>query len=175
MPENKWDLTRLSAGERSALKRNAGTMMNVAGADAIEGFYRAIAARCSPYAEKAWFAAMCMQCLWRIEDHPRTRPFPEMLRAKYQNPEATESSRKSCTGFMDISWDDDGFLLGKICKLVRAMRAEDSSVIPDFETLADDLARWNNSDRYIQRKWLGVICRNNNDEKENEEDKENVD
>lgn len=174
MPENKWDLSRLSAGERSALKRNAGVMMNAAGADAIEGFYRALTARCGPYAEKVWFAAMCMQCLWRTEDHPQVRPFPEMLRLAYHNSE-TESSRKKCTGFMDISWDEDGFLLGKICSLVRAMRAEDASVMPDFEALADDLNHWNSSDRYIQRKWLGIICRNNFDQMNNEEDKENVD
>ena len=169
MPDHKWDLSRISVGERSALKRNAGVMMNAAGADAIEGFYRALSARCVLYLEKPWFAAMCMQCLWREEDHPRIRSFPEMLRSIYQNPEATESTRKKCTGFIDISWGDDGFLLGKICSLVRSMRANDLSVMPDFEELADDLSHWNSADRYIQRKWLSIICRNENND--NEEDK----
>lgn len=170
MPDHKWDLSRLSAGERSALKRNAGVMMNAAGADAIEGFYRALNAPVSQYSEKTWFASLCMQCLWREEDHPRVQPFPEMLRAVYQNPDATESSRKKCTGFMDISWDDDGFLLGKICSLVRGMRSNDASVIPDFEALADDLAHWNHPDRYVQRKWLRTICSINNQEKKEEEE-----
>ena len=105
MAESKWDLSRLSTGERSALKRNAGIMMNAASADAIEGFYRALTVRCSPYSEKAWFAAMCMQCLWRLEDKPRVRLLPEMLRVIYQNPESTDSARKKSTGFLDISWD----------------------------------------------------------------------
>ena len=170
MPDHKWDLSRLSAGERSALKRNAGVMMNDAGADAIEGFYRSLTAKCSTYSEKAWFAAVCMQCLWREEDHPKIIPFPEMLRRIYQNPEATESSRKKCTAFMDLSWDEDGFLLGKICSLVRIMRAGDSSVMPDFEALAEDLSRWNYPDRYIQRRWLSIICKNDSEQNKKEEE-----
>lgn len=170
MPDHKWDLSRLSAGERSALKRNAGMMMNAAGADAIEGFYRALTSRVSQYEENAWFAAICMQCLWREEDHPQVLPFPEMLRAIYQNPDATESSRKKCTGFLDISWSNDGFLLGKICNLVRLMRSGNASVIPDFEALAEDLTKWNHPDRYIQRKWLRTICSYNQDNVEKEEE-----
>ena len=175
MPDHKWDLSRLSAGERSALKRNAGIMMNAAGADAIEGFYRALTAKVIQYKEGAWFAALCMQCLWREEDHPQVRPFPEMLRAIYQNPDATESSRKKCTNFLDLSWDDDGFLLGKICSLVRLMCSKNAAVIPDFEALAEDLSGWNHPDRYIQRKWLRTICSNNQDKDEKEEEQKNVD
>lgn len=174
MADHKWDLSRLSAGERSALKRNAGTMMNAAGADAIEGFYRALVVPISPYAEKAWFAALCMQCLWREEDRPRVQSFPDMLRTIYQNPDATESSRKKCTNFLDISWDDDGFLLGKICSLVRGMRSQNAAAIPDFEELANDLVHWNHPDRYVQRKWLRTICSYNTEDNKEEETK-NVD
>ena len=174
MPDHKWDLSRLSAGERSALKRNAGIMMNAAGADAIEGFYRALKVPVNLHSEKAWFAALCLQCLWREEDHPRVQSFPEMLRAIYQNPDATESSRKKCTNFLDVSWDDDGFLLGKITNLIRSMRAKDATVIPDFEELAEDLVHWNHPDLYIQRKWLRTICSSNNQDKK-EEDENHVD
>lgn len=175
MPDRKWDVSRLSAGERSALKRNAGMMMNAAGADAIEGFYRALTSKVGQHEEKAWFAALCMQCLWREEDHPQIRSFPEMLRTVYQNPDATESSRKKCTGFLDISWADDGFLLGKICSLIRGMRSGNATVMPDFEELADDLSRWNHPDRFIQRKWLRSICSNYQNTEDKEEEKENVD
>lgn len=174
MPDHKWDLARLSAGERSALKRNAGIMMNAAGADAIEGFYRAVTVKANQYEESSWFAALCMQCLWREEDHPRVCSFPELLRAIYQNPEATESSRKKCTSFLDISWAEDGFLLGKICSLVRGMRSGNAALMPDFDELADDLTKWNRPDRYIQRKWLRIICGNNQNQ-DNKEEKENVD
>ncbi len=175
MSELKWDLARLSAGERNALKRNAGSMMNAASMQAIEAFYRAQIINCRKYEEKAWFAALCMQCLWREEDHPITKPFPEILREIYQNPDATDSSRKKCTDFLDLSWGDDGFLLGKICNLVRKMRADNSSVIPDFNAMVDDLNQWNHDSHYIQRQWLNTICRTVREQESKEEENENVD
>ena len=170
MGEHKWELSRLSAGERSALKRNAGIMMKDAGADAIEGFYRAVNGKVSPYAESAWFAAICMQCLWRGEDQPQVKSMPDLLRNIYQNPDATDSARKKCVSFLDTAWGEDGFLLGKICGLVRKMKADSGTVIPDFEALADDLNHWNDASRYIQRRWLRTICKTEaNQEKKEEE------
>ena len=157
---HKWDLSRLSAGERSALRRSAGIMKDDASLQAVEAFYRALEENCRKYEEDAWFAAMCMQCLWREEDHPSVRAFPEILRGIYQNPDATDSTRKKCTGYLDLYWSDDGFLLGKICSLVRKMRADHPETMPDFEALADDLVRWNHGDRYVQRRWLNTIARN---------------
>lgn len=174
MPGHKWDLLRLSSGEKSALKRSAGIMMSAAKAEAVEGFYRALNIKANANAEKAYFAAMCMQCLWREEDHPQVKTMPSILRVVYQNPDATESSRKRCIDFLDISWDEDGFLLGKICNLVKKMKAEDASVMPDFEELAEDLIHWNHPNHYIQRKWLSTICKNN-DYQENEEEQKDVD
>ena len=173
MPESKWDISRLSAGERSALKRNAGTMMHAASMQSIEGYYRALLARCGSYTESIWFAAMCMQCLWKEEEHPVIKPFPEILRLFYQDPEATDSTRKRCTGFMDINWSEDGFLLGKICNLVRKIHSERPDMIPDFEALADDLTQWNHESHYIQRKWLNTICRTAAEDKK--EEKKNAD
>ena len=166
MSEPKWDISRLSAGERSALRRNAGIMMDSADLNAIEAFYHALLKGCSKYQEKAWFAALCMQCLWREQDQPQIYPFPELLKQVYQSPTSTDSIRKRCTNFMDLFWADDGFLLGKICSLVRKMRSDHSNYMPDFESLADDLSHWNNENHYIQRKWLEIICRNNTQDDE---------
>ncbi len=175
MSEAKWDLGRLSAGERSALRRNAGIMMHAAGMQAIEAFYRAQTQSCKGYEEAAWFAAMCMQSLWREEDHPSVKPLPVMLRQIYQNPDATESTRKRCTGFLDLSWAEDGFLLGKISNLVRRMHADDLGVIPDFDALADDLNHWNHDTHYVQRKWLNTICQTQSADQEKMEENKDVD
>lgn len=170
----KWDINRLSTSELSALKRNAGTMMENASIQALEAFYRAITDRCGTHTEKAWFAALCMQCLWRIEDHAMIKPFPEILSTMYHHPDATDSMRKRCTSFLDYTWDDDGYLLGKICSLARKMRVDNPNIMPNFDTLADDLARWNSGDHWVQRKWLTIIC-NNQNEHEKQEGQENAD
>ena len=166
--DKKWDISRLSSGERSALKRCAGVMM---GSDmkAAEAFYHA-AGYCEEYQEKVWFAALCMECLWRPEDMPRVRPVEEMLKDWYQDSETTESTKRRIVALLDTPWGDDGFMLGKLCALVRTMKAKDASVRPDFEKLADDLRYWNSSERFVQRRWLRVICRMNDERSE-----ENVD
>lgn len=172
MPSNKWDIERLSAGERSALKRCAGTMLGT-NVQATQAFYHALNVKCSQSTESIWYAAMCLQCLWRLEDHPSVKPFAEILRGMYQAPDATESLRHRCTAYLDQSWSEDGFLLGKISNLTRLMRARNASVIPDFEALADDLYHWNHPDHYVQRNWLRTICMQNTTD--NKEETENVD
>ena len=166
MQEHKWELARLSAGEKSALKRNAGIMMDHASMEAVEAFFRALPGNCAIGAEKVWFACLCMDCLWREEDHDQRRPFQELLRSIYQDKDASDSMRKRCTAFLDLPWSDDGFLLGKLCGLARIMRSGIPGAKPDFELLADDLLHWNHRDHYIQRKWLGTICRVQKEDKE---------
>ncbi len=183
MPDSKWDLSRLSAGERSSLRRCAGNMMGD-NMQSIAAFYKALLQNCRPSQEKAWYAAMCMESLWRDEEH-RVRPLEEMLRSIYQDPESSESSRERCIAFMDLTWGDDGFLLGKICNLVRKMRSADASVMPDFDKLAGDLSQWNSPDKYIQRRWMKTICLRFKEKENNEiesngtedikEEEENVD
>jgi len=175
MSEPKWDTARLSSGEKCVLKRNAGVMMCSASMQAIEAFYRAQSKQCKSYEESAWFAALCMQCLWREEDHPSIKLFPEMLQAIYQNPEATDSTRKRCTNFLDLCWADDGFLLGKICNLVRKMKADHPEIMPDFCALADDFIHWNQENHSVQRQWLNTICRTTNEGNEIEEEESHVD
>ena len=169
MPEPKWNLSRLSAGERSALKRNAGVMMQNATMQAIEGFYRAQQQKCNHYSEKAWFASICMECLWREEDHPAIKPLPEILRTVYQNPDASDSEKKRCISYLDLHWADDGFLLGKLCSLIRKLRADHPEIMPDFNALADDLNQWNRADHSVQRRWLNTICQSYDESKKEEE------
>ena len=68
--------------------------------------------------------------------------------------------------FLDTPWSQDGFLLGKICSIVRMLRAEDVRTMPDFERLADDLTNWNLPDRQVQQRWVHTICQSADDRKE---------
>ena len=164
MSGEKWNALRLSTGDRSILRRNAGKMF---GEDmrAMEAFYRAVGPeRLSN--ESVCFAALCMECLWRQEDRPRRRPFEEMLRERYQNSKTTDSMKRRMMAFLDTPWSQDGFLLGKICSIVRMLRAEDARTMPDFERLADDLTNWNLPDRQVQQRWVHTICQSADDRKE---------
>lgn len=143
---------------------------------AVEAYYRA-AAPIGKQKEEIYFASLCMECLWRVEDSPRRRPMEEILRDYYQGDE-TESMKRRMTSFLDTPWSRDGFLLGKICGIVRMLRAKDASVMPDFDKLADDLVHWNDQDRWVQKRWVRTICRsietwNQPDQAVNEEMKKN--
>lgn len=175
MPKPKWDVARLSADEKSALKRSAGTMMNGASMRAIEGFYRALTDHCKSFEEPAWFAALSLQCLWHEEEKTTIKELPEILKITYNDPEATDTTRKHCTDFLDINWSEDGFLLGKICNLVRKHHSKHPEIMPDFEKLADDLTSWNHATHFVQRKWLNTICSTIKDQVKTEEEEENVD
>lgn len=157
MTEEKWDLSLLDSGGRSALKRNAGIMM---GNDmmALEAFWRA-AQNVPRGQEKIWYACMCFDCLWRAEDHPEIKPFEEMLRSIYQDRDTSESIQHRIISITDVPWGEDGFLLGKLANFIRMMKAKNAAVKPDFQKLSDDLRYWNASEHKVQRRWIETICR----------------
>ena len=173
MSDKKWELSRLSASELGALKRCAGIPF---GSDmrAAQAFYRATEGS-RPYQEAAWYGALCLQCLWKQDEVRTILPFEEMLRRMYSDPKATDSTKKRCTVFLDIPWSNDGFLLGKLCSLARMMRSKDSSVMPDFSALANDLCSWNSLDKYVQRRWIKKICTTQTQEEITDNKEENED
>lgn len=173
MPKPNWDLGQLSIAEKSALRRNAGIMMDSASMQALEAFYHA-KRNCSEGKEAFCFAAMCMECIWRGEDLPYKRLFPELLQMLYQESKS-ESLKRRCISFLDCKWSNDGFLLGKIYNLVRLLRSKYPEYIPDFDALANDLNYWNYPEQRVQRAWLKTICRYQNKENDNEEEQNNAD
>ena len=177
MNDSKWDVGRLDSGARNALKRCAGSML---GDDmkAIEAFWRA-AGSVPKGCESAWFACLCMQCLWKPEAVTRIQPYEECLRNWYRDTETSDSLKSRVISLLDIPWGPDGFLLGKLCNFARRMRAADASAMPDFSKLADDLMNWNSSDHWVQRRWIRTICGNRKDDAnqtaQEMEDTENAD
>ena len=178
MSDKKWSVEKLDSGGRSVLKRSAGTMMG-GDVQALEAFYRAVTYLPKNQEQVAqWYACLCMECLWKPEEHPRSVKMEEMLRRLYQNADTSESIRHRIISLMDVPWSRDGYLIGKLSNFARMMRAKDSSVIPDFDNLADDLARWNHPDRYVQRRWIRTICgadkeEKNTEQKDNEKEEKN--
>ena len=158
MADEKWNLEVLSPGERSILKRSAGTRM---GNDlrAMEIYFKVV--NSSPKGrerEEKLFACLCMECLWREEDHPQEIPFEELLKKMYQDEKTSSSMKTRIINLLDIPWGDDGFLLGKICSFVKKIKSSDSMVKPDFMKLYEDLCQWNHPAHYIQRRWIRTIC-----------------
>lgn len=156
MGEAKWNLTRLDAGELSALRRSAGKMVGDAGMDALRAFYRACG-YCDTKREVYWFPAMCMDALWRDTEGIQEKSMEECLRSMMAEDEnTTESLRHRIDTLLETPWNQDGFLLGKLLNLVKILKSK-TNLKPDFQSLADDLRQWNHERRFVQRKWLRTL------------------
>lgn len=161
-----WDLERLNTGERTALKRAAGSLaFNVA---ARRAFYKADVSR-----EESWedmrYAAMCMACLWSQQDQTPVLKMEECLkRMCWEKRALNDAMAHRVDNLLETAWGDDDYLIGKVMNVVRMMRAG-GGFRPDFEALAWDFRRWNHDSRTVQRKWLKAIYNDGDNDRDNKE------
>lgn len=147
-------LDELSTGDRVALKRSAGVMLNETDGKAIAAFYRALPGSV-PYKEDRWFAAACLKCMW---DPAQTEgsPVETVLAGLLRGEELSDSMAHRIEALLDTDWDEDGFLLTKLCRMMKLIRGKTAAQI-DFAALLEDLLYWNNDNQSVQRKWAHTI------------------
>lgn len=148
------ELDKLSTGERTALKRSAGTMLAEADGRAIAAFYR-----CLPYGvnrqEDCWFAAACFHCLWKPDNRPQVK-IEEALRVLVKSDDAdSKGIDNRVAALLDSSWAEDGYLLTKLNRMIRMLKQKDYCI--DCGALLDDLQRWNSDYQTVQRKWVRTM------------------
>lgn len=164
----RWNLERLTSGEEAALRRAAGS--GEFDAAAWRAFYRVDGGDEKGADER--FAALCMSCLWRRTDEVTVKPMEECLRLlcwEDTNGEHTlkNGMAKRVDVLLDTNCSADGFFQGKLLNLVKMIRA-DGRYKPDFEQLAEDMRHWNSPDRWVQRRWLRTIYRNDKSDEQTE-------
>lgn len=173
--ENKTTYTRflervdtLSTGARVALKRSAGIMLPEADGKAIAAFYRCAAPTIPQWQEDRWFAAACLKCLWEPGEHagePVEKRMAQMIQSEERMAQVTQSEEqrrrlnsmeRRVEGLLDTQWDSDGFMLTKLCRMIKMLRQKSPEAI-DFAGLLEDLIYWNNENQSVQRKWARAI------------------
>ena len=145
----------LSTGDRVALKRSAGVMLSEADGKAIAAFYRCVTPAVLQWQEDRWFAAACLKCLWdpaEIEGEPVENVLAKLIRSS----ELTDNMQHRVEGLLDTAWDQDGYMLTKLCRLVKMLRQKTAAEL-DFAGLLEDLIYWNNENQSVQRKWARAI------------------
>lgn len=149
-------LAKLGNGERAALKRSVGVMLSEADAKALAAFYR-----CHPPVkdEDCWFAVACLCCFWDAKtDHeePIEKVFAQLL----EKEKISKSMLHRMEMLLDTEWDDDGFMLIKLTRLIQVMRQKSDGVNIDFAALGRDLCEWKKKDsNKVQRRWAREIYR----------------
>ena len=140
----------LSTGERAALKRNCGKLLNSAGSDAFTVFYRILPHGVPAYLEDRWFCAACLRCMWRPDEVPGL-PIEKAMCQKRIQSEETGGLTKRIEALLDTEWDSDGFMCQKLWRMVKLLKSDGYDI--DTAALLCDLEGWNSENRYIQKKW----------------------
>ena len=146
----------LGNGDRAALKRAAGTMLSDADGKAVAAFYRCLPCGISQRQEERWFAVACLRCLWDA-DMEGGEPFEQIIGQMIREEKLSDSTLHRAKVLLDTDWDDDGYMLTKLTRLVKLIRQKSDRAPIDFAVLLDDLLKWNTEGQFVQRKWARSI------------------
>lgn len=152
-------LKLLGNGDRAALKRAAGTMLADADGKAVAAFYRCLPWGTPRWQEDRWFAVACLRCLWDA-DVEGGEPFEKIVGGMIRDEKLSDSTGHRIEGLLDTAWDEDGYMLTKLTRLVVLIRQKSDRAPVDFEALLEDLIFWNAENQSVQRKWARAIFTN---------------
>lgn len=160
-------LNRLGTGERAALRREAGNMLQNADGTALTVFYRCLPPAVDNWQEGKWFAVACLCCLWDAGE-TAGEPLEQVIAALLRSGDLSDSTAHRVQILLDTKWDADGYMLTKLGRLVKLIRQKSDRKAIDFSALLDDLIRWNSDSQIVQRKWARTIFSGNNMNEEKE-------
>ena len=156
-------LDQLGTGGRAALRRSAGTMLREADGQALSAFYRCLPSVVEERDAAKWFAVACLRCCWDAGG-TEGKALEQVISELIRRADLSESSRHRVELLLDTRWDNDGYLLTKLARLIKLVRQKSDREKLDFSSLLDDLLRWNYESQSVQRKWVRAIFGNDNDE-----------
>lgn len=159
-------LDTLPPGERTALKRDAGNMLEKADGRAIRVFYKCMPYSVPQWQEGRWFAAGCLHCLWNADTTERVG-IKQTLYRLGTDPDVSESTAHRLESLLDLKWDIDGYMLTKLSRLTRLIKSKGLAV--DCADLLGDLISWNLDGQIVQRKWAKAMYAAPNADEESKE------
>ncbi len=151
-------LNKLGPGERTALKRAIGTMIQNADGGAITAYYRCVPQnwQISRQNEEKCFGIACLSCMWDPGDETG-KPLEEIISSLIRGEILSASTSHRVQILMDTRWDQDGYMLSKLARLVKLIWQKSDRTRIDFPALLKDLIFWDVESQYVQRKWAKAI------------------
>jgi len=142
-------IDELQTGERTALKRSCGVLLNNADIRAFNAFYKALLLKVPAKDEDIWFFAGCVRAQW---DSTQRNALPfEKAMADFSKKDGSDSFQKRFVTLLDTPWSEDGYLAVKLTRIIKLLKQK--GYVINAESLLRDLRGWNNEDRYVQKKW----------------------
>lgn len=159
-------LDALPPGDRTALKREAGNMLEKADGRAIRVFYKCMPYSVPQWQEGRWFAAGCLHCLWSTDTTERISIRQTLYRLG-TDPDVSESTAHRLESLLDLKWDIDGYMLTKLSRLARLIKSKGLAI--DCADLLRDLIGWNSDSQSVQRKGAKAMYAAPNADEESKE------
>ena len=120
-------LANLGNGDRAALKRAVGIMLADADGKAVAAFYRCLPYGTPQWQEERWFAVACLRCLWDA-NMEGGEPFERIVGRMIREGELSDSTGHRVEALLDTTWDEDGYMLTKLARLVKQIRQITSNI-----------------------------------------------
>lgn len=149
-------LKYLGNGDWAALRRAAGTTLAEADGRAAAAFYRCLPYDVPQWQENRWFAVACLRCLWDA-DIEGGEPFEKIVGQMVREEKLSDSTSHRMDVLLDTVWDDDGYMMTKLNRIVKLVRQKSDRAAVDFAALLEDLIYWNAENQSVQRKWARSI------------------
>ena len=143
-------LSRIPTGDRASLRRACGELLRQADGQAVVAFYRCLPAEVPHWQEDCWFADACFSCLWDADQQGES--FEKVLSRLKDD---SDSMSHRLAALLDLKWDEDGYLLQKLCRIMKMARSKGMAV--DCKSLLNDFIYWNSSNQIVQRKWARAM------------------
>ena len=151
-----YKIDQLDTGERAALRREAGNVLWKAKGKAISAFYRCKPMNVSVYQESQWFACACLRCLWDAGIEGNI-PLEKVISQLVHSGDISNSVLHRVELLMDTQWDEAGYMIVKLTRLVKLIRQKSDRILIDFYSLLKDVCYWNSESQNVQRKWARTI------------------
>lgn len=158
-------LESLSAADRAALKREAGSMLTEADGNALRVFYRVLPPGVPQWQESRFFAVGCLRCLYDSAEGGKQQ-LPALVGNLIHRGILSESAAHRAQVLLDLSWEEDGYMLTKLCQMVKLLHGKASADGIDFEKMLSDVLCWNAESQYVQRNWARMLFQTNDSNNE---------
>ena len=149
-------LNGLGTGDRAMLRRAAGEMLKEADGKAITAFYRCLPYGVPQWQEDRWFAVACISCLWDAEAGNGDL-FENTVSRMIREESLSASTQHKMEILLDTAWDEDGYMLTKLVRMIKMIRQKAGRDPIDCPALLDDLIYWNAENQSVQRKWARAM------------------
>lgn len=155
-------LKALSTGDRTAMKRYAGSLLKNADGNALAAFYKALPFQIPDYKEELFFAVGCWLCLEKPDSKGGRKTLTKALKTLKNSSKSQQSFDKKLKQILAIDFNDMEFAIVKLTRLIKMLVSKGSLI--DYENLLKDLLNWQHKDKFVQRNWAKEFYNINKEE-----------